>query len=389
MSVLPQILRLIFGHKTQLALGIICMLFYAVFTVAPAAYMKDIVDALGSGKVPPIEKFYLVAFGIILVFFFKGLFFYGQSFLMAELGQKLIQELRNKLFRRILGMPISFFNKTQTGDLLTRFTTDLNYLNEGIRTGISGPLRDFPQILILLGLMLHRSWQLFLLILILLPIAAFTIQLFGQQNQEVTTKRQNKYGNLTSLIAEIISGIRVVKAFGMEPYEIKRFNKINERLYEYFLHSIRIGSYSYPILEFIGGICGALILTIGGYLIIDGQITGGDFASFIVAFFMMNEPIKKFNGFTLKIQEGHSAALRIYEIIDSNWQIEEVENPTKLKPIAESISIKIPSFSYQDRPVLKNIDISMKAGTVTPLVGASGSGKTNLANLIPRFYDLN
>ncbi|MDX2472063.1 MAG: ATP-binding cassette domain-containing protein, partial [SAR324 cluster bacterium] len=119
-----------------------------------------------------------------------------------------------------------------------------------------------------------------------------------------------------------------------------------------------------------------------------GQITGGDFASFIIAFFMMNEPIKKFNGFSLKIQEGHAAAIRVYEIIDSNWQIEEVKNPIKLQPITDKISIKISSFAYQEQVVLKNIDISLKAGTVTALVGASGSGKTTLANLIPRFYDL-
>ncbi len=387
-SILSQLFRILLRHQGQILAGVICMIFFALFTVAPALYMKDIVDALGSGQIPSLRQFFFVGGGIILVFLLKGIFFFGQSYLMSELGQKITRDLRDQAFHRVLGLPLNFFNRTPAGDLISRFTTDIQYFSEGLKTVIIGPLRDLPQILMLLALMAYRSWQLFVLILILLPIAAFFINRFGQQNQEVTTQRQHQYGDLISLLSETLSGIRVVKAFGMERYESSRFAKVNNRLFRYFLDSARIGSYSYPVLEFIGGVCGALILTYGGYLIIHEQITGGDFASFIVAFFMMNEPIKKLNGFTLKVQEGYAAAKRIFYILDIPWEIEENQSSVKLPLIQKEIKIDIQQFCYENKPILHNIHITLKKGTVTALVGGSGSGKTTLANLIPRFYEL-
>lgn len=388
MQVHKEIFALVWRHKVQLFFGVLFMLGFALFSVAPAKYMKDIVDGLSSGEVPQLSKFLLVGLGIVLLFVFKGLTFFGQNYLMNSLGLKMIRELREALFDKIVKMPLSFFNRRSTGDLISRFTTDLNGLNEAINTGISGPLRDLPQIFLLLWLMWVRSWQLSLLTFTLIPLAYLMIQKFGRQNNQVTTKRLQKFSDLTTLLAEAISGIRVVKAFNMERYELERFEKENERLYKYFLHSIRIDSYSYPILELMGGICGALILTYGGFLIIHGQITGGDFASFILSFFMLYEPIKKFNGFTLKIQEGLSAAQRIFSTLHLSEKIEEQENAPDLKPLENEITVDIEAFGYGDETVLADIHLKLPKGSVTALVGSSGSGKSTLVNLLPRFYDL-
>jgi len=388
MSIPKRLIQLVLQQKLSLVFGILFMLLYALFTVAPAKYMKDIVDALGSGDVPSQNKFFLVGAGIILLFFLKGVAFFGQNYIMNTLGQRLIKDLRTKLFEKVLYLPAAFHNRHNTGDLISRFTTDLTVLSEGIKVGITGPLRDLPQILILLGIMGYRSWHLFVLTLILLPIAGFLIQTFGQQNKEVSDKRQGKFGEITNLINETISGIRVVQAFGMEKYEIRRFRRENRRLYTYFVDTVRINSYSFPILELIGGICGALILTVGGYLIIHGEITGGDFSSFLIAFFMMNEPIKKFNGFSLRIQEGLAAARRVYEILDDRNPILEDSGEIPLKGVSSDIHFKINHFTYDERQILHPIDFKMPAGSITALVGASGSGKSTLANLLPRFYDL-
>ena len=388
MNIPARLIKLVLKHKLQLGFGVGFMLLYALFTVAPAKYMKDIVDALSAGDVPSQNKFILVGLGIVLVFFFKGLSFFGQSYLMNSMGQRLIRDLRGKLFEKTLHLPVAFHNQKNTGDLIARFTTDLTTLSEAVKVGIAGPLRDLPQILILLGIMAYRSWHLFLLTLLLLPPAGLLIQKFGQQNKEVSDKRQGKYGELTGLLNETILGIRVVQAFGMEKYEIDRFKKENRRLFNFFLDSARISSYSFPILELIGGICGAAILTVGGYLILHHQITGGDFASYLVAFFMMNEPIKKFNGFTLKLQEGLGAARRVFEVLDAKNPIYESSGKANLAPLTREIRIDINEFCYENQKVLQNIHIQLKAGSVTALVGASGSGKTTLANLLPRFYDL-
>ena len=235
MTIPARLIKLVLKHKLQLGFGVLFMLLYALFTVAPAKYMKDIVDALSAGDVPSQNKFILVGLGIVLVFFFKGLSFFGQSYLMNSMGQRLIRELRGKLFEKTLHLPVAFHNQKNTGDLISRFTTDLTTLSEAVKVGIAGPLRDLPQILILLGIMAYRSWHLFFLTLLLLPPAGLLIQKFGQQNKEVSDKRQGKYGELTGLLNETILGIRVVQAFGMEEYENDRFKKENRRLFNFFL----------------------------------------------------------------------------------------------------------------------------------------------------------
>ena len=176
----------------------------------------------------------------------------------------------------------------------------------------------------------------------------------------------------------------------MENYEQNRFKKENHSLYRYFVKSVKISSYSYPSMELIGAICAAVILPYGGYLLIHGRMTAGDFVSFILAFFFLNDPLKKLNNISLRLQEGNAAAIRIFSIIDSEPEIKEHPGAIELAPISKEILIKIDSFSYEheDEVVLKNINIILKAGTITALVGASGSGKTTLSNLIPRFYDI-
>lgn len=368
------------------------MFCYSLFSVAPVHYLKNITDALLDAvkreEVLNMNKFLLVGFGLVLVMALKGISYFFQNYLMGWLSQTVIRDLREKLYQKVILMPIAFFNKTSTGNLTSRFTVDFVTLNEAITIGVVGPMRDIPMIFILITIMVNRSWKLLLLTLILLPIAGYLISFFGKQNKKVTKKRLNQFGELTSLLTETITGIRVVKAFSMERYEKKRFKEENSRLYHHFMHSIRISSYSYPCLELVAACCAVPILAFGGYLIIHGEMTFGDFVSFMGSFMMMNEPIKKLNGISLKVQEGIAASNRIFEVIDSDWKIEETPGAKVLPPIKKDISVNIDQFGYGDHNVLEDIHIKMKAGTITALVGSSGSGKTTLANLIPRFFNL-
>ena len=389
MQTILRLAKLITGYKYQLIAGIFCMLAFAAFNVAPVYVIKKIVDSLQANTIFPLINFVMAGLAIVALFTLKGISFYGQNYLMGALGQRLIRDLRETMFRKIISMPLSFFNKSSTGNLISRITVDLQTLNEAVTIGIVGPLRDIPQIVFLLVTMVIFSWQLSLVSIFLLPPAGWLILKFGQQSKQVTTKRLNKYGELTGLLTESITGIRVVKAFGMEDYEIERFNKENRGLFRHFLTAIGINSYSNPIIEFVGGICAAVILSWGGYLITHDQITGGEFAGFIGAFYLLTDPIKKLNGFTIKMQEGSSAAARVFEILDRSLEIKESPNAAVLPPIKNKIEININQFSYEkDQPVLQDIHLELKAGTITALVGSSGSGKTTLSNLIPRFYDL-
>jgi subfamily B ATP-binding cassette protein MsbA len=192
------------------------------------------------------------------------------------------------------------------------------------------------------------------------------------------------------LLVETISGIRVVKAFGMESYEGKRFGEANDRLYRNHMRSILIDSYSTPVIEVIGATAGATIVIYGGYLIINGVITPGDFTSFILSFFMLNDPVKKLNGFNLKLQEGLVALRRIFAVLDEHPDIVSPANAHRLEPLQQGIEIDVKRFGYpgKESPALQNIQLFLPKGQALALVGSSGSGKTTLANLIPRFFDV-
>ena len=259
-----------------------------------------------------------------------------------------------------------------------------------LQVGVTGPFRDIPQFFLLLGIMFYRSWQLAFVTLILIPIAVFFIQIFGQRNKIAVSKRQISFGGLSSLLVETISGVRVVKAFGMEKYESKRFKASNDDLYQNQMRSVMIDSYSYPIIEIIGAAAGAAIVAYGGYLIINDQITPGDFTSFVISFFMLNEPVKKLNGFNLKLQEGFAAVRRVFDILDVEDEIITSPNAKKITHFKQEINLNIKAFHYpeHDVPAVRDFKLIVKKGEAVALVGSSGSGKTTVANLIPRFYDI-
>jgi subfamily B ATP-binding cassette protein MsbA len=259
-----------------------------------------------------------------------------------------------------------------------------------LQVGVTGPFRDIPQFFLLLGIMFFRSWQLALVTMTIIPVAIFFIQIFGQRNKVAVSQRQISFGDLSSLLVETISGIRVVKAFGMEKYESKRFKDANDDLYKNHMRSIMIDSYSYPVIEIIGAAAGATIVAYGGYLIINDQITAGDFTSFVISFFLLNEPVKKLNGFNLKLQEGIAAVQRIFNILDVKDDIVISPDATKLTSFDREINLNIQAFHYpdQDEPAVKDFQLTLQKGEAVALVGSSGAGKTTIANLIPRFYDI-
>ena len=376
--------------KVWVFFSMVCMAGYNIFSAAPAYYAKDIVDAIAYGDNPELKQYFLVGLGMIIVFAVKGLFFFGHNYSVGHLVQSLIVKLRQKLFDHLVNLSLTFFSRSKTGDLISRFTNDLHVFQNMLQVGVTGPFRDIPQFFLLLGIMFFRSWQLAFVTMIIIPIAIFFIQIFGQRNKIAVSKRQISFGGLSSLLVETITGVRVVKAFGMEKYESKRFKDANDDLYKNHMRSIMIDSYSYPIIEIIGASAGATIVAYGGYLIINGQITPGDFTSFVISFFMLNEPVKKLNGFNLKLQEGFAAVLRIFNILDVKDDIVILPNATKLTNFDREISLNIHAFHYpdQDEPAVKDFQLTVQKGEAVALVGSSGAGKTTIANLIPRFYDI-
>jgi len=385
-----RLYELIAPLKGWVFFSIVCMVGYNIFTAAPAYYAKDIVDAIAYGDNPELKQYFLVGLGMMIVFAIKGLFFFGHNYSVGHLVQSLIVKLRQQLFDHLVNLSLTFFNRSKTGDLISRFTNDLHVFQNMLQVGVTGPFRDIPQFFLLLGIMFFRSWQLALVTMTIIPVAIFFIQIFGQRNKIAVSKRQISFGDLSSLLVETISGIRVVKAFGMEKYESKRFKDANDDLYKNHMRSIMIDSYSYPVIEIIGAAAGATIVAYGGYLIINDQITAGDFTSFVISFFLLNEPVKKLNGFNLKLQEGIAAVQRIFNILDVKDDIIISPDATKLTSFDREINLNIQAFHYpdQDEPAVKDFQLTLQKGEAVAIVGSSGAGKTTIANLIPRFYDI-
>ena len=380
--------RLLFKYKRLVFTSLLCMVGYNLFNAAPALYIKDIIDALSSK--PELEKFFLVGGGVVLVFGLKGLFAFGQSFAMGLVVQRLVRDLRKKLFEHLQTLSPSFFSRFQTGDVVARFTNDTASLQDSLNVSITGPIRDIPAVILFFIIMVYRSWELCLVTLLVLPPAAMLIQLFGRKNGSAVETRQKEIGSLGSFLTENVMGIRIVQAFGMEKYEISLFKKHNKGLFRSYMRTIRIESLSSPCIEVVGAVVGAAVLAYGGFLIREDQMTVGDLASFVTSFLMINAPLKKINKLFLKIQEGLASLKRIYTILDHKPEIYDAQDAVDLQSLQKNIQIQVNQFSYWQapKPTLQNIHLTVNKGEVIALVGGSGSGKSTLTNLILRFFEV-
>jgi subfamily B ATP-binding cassette protein MsbA len=253
---------------------------------------------------------------------------------------------------------------------------------------VTSLFKDSFTLIGLIFVIFYRDWKLAIIAAFVFPLAIYPIAKFGEKMRRVATGTQVTMGSLTSLLQETISGTRIVKAFGMEDYEGKRFAKENEDLFRFFMKSVSIRAISGPFMEFLGGLGIAVIIFYGGYQVVKGVSTPGTFFSFLTALIMLYEPVKRLTNVNNTIQQGIAAAIRVFGVMDMTPKIKNRENAIELPRISDKIEIRNVTFNYDDEPVLKNININIKSGEVVAFVGMSGGGKTTLVNLIPRFYDV-
>jgi subfamily B ATP-binding cassette protein MsbA len=240
----------------------------------------------------------------------------------------------------------------------------------------------------LIFVIFYRDWQLAVIAMFIFPLIIYPIAKFGKKMRSVATRTQITMGALTTLLHETISGTRIVKAFGMEEYENKRFSEENERFFKLNIKAVSINAAASPFMEFLGGIGIAAIVLYGGFQVIKGGATPGTFFSFLTALIMLYEPVKRLTNMNNTIQQGIAGAQRVFAIIDMEPEIGNREGAIDLPRISRGIDIENVTFAYEETPVLKDINLSIRAGEVVAFVGMSGGGKTTLVNLIPRFYDV-
>jgi subfamily B ATP-binding cassette protein MsbA len=335
-----------------------------------------------------MEMLLLLPIAIILLFLFKGTFEYGQAYFMNYVGLKIVADVREKLYNHLQTLSLSFFTKTPTGIVISRITNDVNLIQNSVSNALIGLLKDIFTILGLLGVIFYRDWRLAVIGLIIFPLAIIPIKEFGKRLRKFSRKSLKRMGSLTTFLHETITGNRIVKAFNMEEYEKLRFAAENYRFFKTLLRRVKIRALSHPLMELLGGIAVAIIIWVGGYRVARGDLTPGDFFSFLAALWLLYAPIRNLNRLNLEIQEGAAAAVRVFEFLDIPAEIKDEARAFSLPSISKGITFRQVHFKYDGETVLKDISFDIKMGEVIAIVGMSGAGKTSLVNLLPRFYDV-
>lgn len=386
MNLYRRLLQFVKPYWRRLAGAMFCMLMVSGATSASAFLVKPVLDDIFFKK--DLFMLKLLPFAIIGLFLIKGIFDYGQSYLMSYVGQRIIADLREKIYNHLQSLSLSFFTRNSTGVLMSRIINDVNLVQGAVSEAVTGLIKDFFTILGLIGVVFYRDWRLALVAMVVFPLAIYPLIKFGRKLRSYSYRSQTTMGDISSILMETISGHRIVKAFNMEDYERQRFAKENRKLFNLLMKTVRVRALSHPLMEFLGGLGIAFIVFYGGYNVIKGAATPGTFFSFLAALLMLYEPVKRLSGVNNTVQQGLAAASRIFEVLDTVPEISNKPGAKILKGITQGIEFENVSFRYEEEWVLKNINLKIKAGEVVAFVGASGGGKTTLLNLLPRFYDV-
>lgn len=336
-----------------------------------------------------IESLKRLCIFILLVFLIKNIFWYLQSYLIVQVEQGVIMDLRNQLYSHYHNLPLEYFHGKKSGVLISRLTNDTNLVRGAVANGFAEAVRQIFLYITFMFLVIWASWKLSLIVLILLPLGIIIISKFGKKVKTNSILTQQKMGNLTSVLQETIYGIRVIKAFAMEKFELEKFKSFAKDYFKTMVKLTRIGSLAPPLSEMLGVLAGVTILWFGGKQILGGsEFTVDRFFLFLVALFSLMQPVKKLSHVNIDIQQGLAAAERIFEVLETEPKIKNAPEPVKVKRFEKEINFEDILFHYDSKkPVLEEINLKVRKGEIIAVVGPSGAGKSTLMDLLARFYD--
>ena len=327
---------------------------------------------------------------LIISILLKNLFLYLSLFVLAPIRNRIINDMRADMFGKILQLPVGFFSDQRKGDIMSKLTNDLQDVEFSTISFLETFLREPIVIILYLWAMIRLSPELSLFLLIFLPVAGLVIGRIGRSLKKVSTRVQEKLGDILSTIEETLGGMRVVKAFNAEGAQQEKFERENERLYQIKNKANRRRDLASPVSETLGVLAVCCVLFYGGRLVLnkDFSLNATDFLTYIAIFTQIINPLKSFSSASYNIQRGAASIERIQTLIQTEETIKESPNPIPLQAFNSAIEFRDAGFAYQDVPILKQINLTIPKGSTVALVGSSGAGKSTLADLIPRFHDL-
>jgi subfamily B ATP-binding cassette protein MsbA len=375
-------------YAKRIVLSLLMMGVVAAATALSAWLMDPVVNKVFVER--RLDMLWPVGIAVLTTAAIKGFASYSQSVHMSFVGLRIIADLQDKLFRHLLTQDIAYFHATTTGRLLSRFNTDVNLIRAAVSNALVSVGKDSLSVLFLVGVMFYQDWMLASISFFVFPLTVLPIVKLGRRIRRVTANTQEEWGLFTTLIEQCFQGIRVVKAYGMATYESERVGGIVEKIFKLNFKASRTRSWSSPIMETLGGAAVTVVIVYGGARVIDGATTAGAFFSFITALLMAYQPLKALANLNANLQEGLSAAQRVFEVLDTKPSILDIPNAKPLEIKGGAISFKNVHFSYnEEKGALHGLSLEVPKGATVALVGPSGAGKSTILNLIPRFYDVN
>jgi subfamily B ATP-binding cassette protein MsbA len=391
-EILKRVFKYLLPYKGRMAGGVISMLVHAFLTIffvrVFQGLLETIISDIDMGREGMIQLS-LVAGMMILVYFLKGVAYYGKTYLVSYVSQRSIKDMRDDLYSHLHNLSLSFYSKNKTGDILSRVTNDVQNLESSM---INTTVGSIDKVFTLIGgivYLVYLNYRLTIFLIIILPFITYVIVKFNYKLKKVSRRVQIKIADVSDVLQETLSAVRVVKSFGREEYEFERFSTENQANFRAKMKKTQYGAILTPLVEFLAAISFTAILWYGGYEVMQGRMSASELIAFFTLLLTISEPLRSITKLSKRLQQLFASAERVFEIMDTESEMrEDDENKIELTDIEGEVVYDNVTFAYnRDEIVLKDISLTAEPGEVVALVGHSGAGKTTMVDLIPRFFD--
>ena len=382
-----RLLQYIRPYLKQLFLAIVCIVIAAGCNLYLPWIIKDMIDKVLADK--NMMMLNMICVGIVAVFLIRGIFYYGQSYLVSYIGQKVIIDVREVMFKKFQRMPMAYFDKHQTGETMSYITNDVAAIQSALVDQLIEMVTESSILIGSIVMMLYIDWKLTLLTLVVVPLVGQAMKIFGRKIKRNGTVIQERMADITSLLQESIAAVRVVKSFVREDYETKRFIRQNQLNFQAAMKNVQLTSLLTPTVEFLAALSVTGIVWFGGYEVVNNEMTAGALVAFLTYAVNLANPVKRLSRVYGNLQRAMAAVDRVFAVIDLEEPISDKPGARELPEIAGKVRLDHVSFEYKKGvPALSDVSLEVEPGQMIAFVGPSGAGKSTIANLIPRFYEI-
>jgi subfamily B ATP-binding cassette protein MsbA len=374
------------AYRGRVVVAMLCMVVVAATTAANAWMMQPVLDDIFLNR--DAQMLYLVPIAIICIAVVNASASYGQTTIMRVVGQKIIARMQTQLFSHLIHADLKLFHDHASSRLISRFTSDIMLMRAALSNALTGLIRDSLSTVFLVGVMFYQSWELALIAFTVFPLMVYPVIRLGKRMRKLSDSSQQELGNLANRLDETFTGVRMVKAYGREPFEVARAKSVIDQLYRIYVKAARVQAASAPILELFTGVAIAAVIWYGGMQVVAEKTSPGAFFSFITAMIMAYKPARNMSSMNGYVQEGIAAAHRLFSVLDTKPEIADKPEARTLEVTTGHVRFDNVHFRYgENTGGVENISLDVPHGKTVALVGTSGSGKSTLINLLLRFYD--